>query len=71
LLESLQAPDELARPGRQLTEDYVVTRYPDIGEFAPYEAYGPDDSRGRIAAAEQIIAWTRAETEETPDGSDE
>ncbi len=57
LLSELGAGEELARLSRRLTVDYMTTRYPDMTESPPAEAYEASDSSDRIHRAERIVAW--------------
>lgn len=57
LLSELGAGNELTGLSRRLTVDYMTTRYPDMTEGPPAEAYGASDSSDRIDRAARIVEW--------------
>lgn len=59
LMHDLEAPHALAVGARKLTLDYQITRYPDMGESIPAEAYTAEDGRDRRAAAKAIMHWAK------------
>jgi HEPN domain-containing protein len=65
LLTELGAEEELARLSRRLTVDYMTTRYPDMTEGPPAEAYEPSDSSDRIHRAERIVEWAASVIDRT------
>lgn len=59
LMHDLDAPQALAVGARKLTLDYQITRYPDMGDSVPAEAYTVEDARDRQAAAKAIMHWAK------------
>ncbi len=55
-------PDELVDKGRVLDTFYVPTRYPNSHpEGAPYEHYGPLQSREALRYAREVVEFVRAQ----------
>jgi len=42
-----------------LTLDYQITRYPDMSDSVPAEAYTAQDARQRQAAAKAVMDWAK------------
>ena len=46
-------------PGlRKLSPQYMLSRYPDVSEEAPYELYDEGSGKEFLGIAEQVIQWT-------------
>ena len=58
-MRRLAAPAALTDPARMLTLDYQMTRYPDMSDSVPAEAYTAQDARQRQAAAKAVMDWAK------------
>jgi len=45
----------------ELSEDYMLTRYPDVAWAIPAEEYTREDAERRLQAARKIIQWVKME----------
>ena len=59
LAKQLASPSEILDIARELSADYMVSRYPDAATIAPYEEYSKADAENKIAKAEKVIAWVQ------------
>lgn len=60
LPQSLQVPQELVEKGKVLDNFYVPSRYPNgHPEGAPFEHYGPLQSKMAVDYASEIIEFVR------------
>lgn len=48
---------------RSITSEYINTRYPDIGDSAPYERYDKQIAEETINKTEEVIEWIRNQIE--------
>jgi HEPN domain-containing protein len=64
LAKGLGCPKHILESCKELSADYMISRYPDVATFAPFEEYNKDDASSKIAKAEEIIAWIKKETGE-------
>jgi len=60
---SVGIPKELESILRRLTPDFVITRYPDISQEAPYELYDEGSAKDRINSAKKVLEWVKKELE--------
>jgi HEPN domain-containing protein len=57
LARILKAPEAVVKSARQLTPDYLTTRYPDAANGIPAEIYDEEIAGHRLAYAEEICRW--------------
>ncbi len=56
-------PKEFESQLRKLTPDFVMSRYPDAAQTAPYELYDEEIAKEKLDIARSVIAWVRKELE--------
>lgn len=57
-----EAPPQWAEQARALDKLYAPTRYPDaLGDAAPMDVFGPEDSERAMQAAKAFVDWAAAE----------
>ncbi|OGB89422.1 hypothetical protein A2625_07900 [candidate division WOR-1 bacterium RIFCSPHIGHO2_01_FULL_53_15] len=61
LAKGLSCPDNILDIARELSSDYMISRYPDAATVAPYEEYTESDALSKISKAEKAIAWIKSE----------
>ncbi|MCS7207927.1 MAG: HEPN domain-containing protein [Dehalococcoidia bacterium] len=59
LAEALSAPAEVLDAARELTSDYVTTRYPNAANAVPARLYTEASARMHLEMAERVLAWAR------------
>ena len=57
LAQTLKAPAAVLKSARELTPDYLTTRYPDAANGIPAEIYDEDIAARHLAYAEAICRW--------------
>ena len=57
LARTLKAPETVVRSARELTPDYLTTRYPDAANGIPAEIYDEEIAGRHLAFAEEICQW--------------
>ncbi len=62
LAAEVSAPAESLEAARLMSGDYMATRYPDVADVIPAEAYTADDAASRVLAAEEILRWVKGQT---------
>lgn len=55
----LNLPKDLIKILRDLTPDFVISRYPDIAGEVPYELYDEDIAKEKIDGAAKVIEWVK------------
>jgi len=65
LLEQVGGPEELMAELTLLSEDYLLTRYPDVEPSGPPREYDRADAQRGLDAIERVLAWARAEVEKS------
>jgi HEPN domain-containing protein len=63
LARSVDAPPRIVEAGERLGDAYFVSRYPGGGVGPPYRAVDRAEADGRIADAEEIMAWVKQRLE--------
>ena len=56
-------PKEFESFLRKLTPDFVITRYPNAAQTAPYELYDEEIAKERIEIAKKVMEWVKKELE--------
>ncbi|MFH0887075.1 MAG: HEPN domain-containing protein [bacterium] len=57
--KKVKCPSDILDLAKELSGDYMISRYPDVASAAPFEEYSREDAEEKIASAEQIIAWIK------------
>lgn len=57
--KELDTPDNIMQLLKELSSDYMVTRYPDAGTMAPCEEYSLEDAENRLQSARTVIGWIK------------
>lgn len=55
------APLEILDISKELSADYMISRYPDAAISAPCEEYTKSDALSKLAKTEKAINWVKAE----------
>jgi HEPN domain-containing protein len=58
--KALGTPDNVLQLLKELSADYMVTRYPDATTMAPCEEYSLEDAEKRLQSAKTVIGWVKA-----------
>lgn len=53
----LNIPEEFLTTARELTPEFIITRYPDAAGGAPFELYDKNTASGILEKAERFFAW--------------
>jgi HEPN domain-containing protein len=61
IARSLRAPAAVLAAARDLTPDYLTTRYPDAANGIPAEMYDEDIALRHLAHAEHVYRWVSRE----------
>jgi len=61
LAKGLACPDSILDIARELSSDYMISRYPDAATLAPYEEYTVSDAQSKLAKAEKAIEWIKSQ----------
>lgn len=55
LAKELELSQEIIDRVIELTPDYTISRYPDIGEIVPYEEYDDEIAKEKVKIAKEIF----------------
>ncbi|MBI5700305.1 HEPN domain-containing protein [Candidatus Saganbacteria bacterium] len=58
---NLNVPSQILSLLKELSSDYMVSRYPDVTASAPFEEYSESDAKGKIKTAEDILSWVKSQ----------
>ena len=61
LAKQLSSPKDILDIARELSADYMISRYPDAATIAPCEEYSRSDAENKIAKAEKAIVWAQGQ----------
>ncbi len=53
----LKVPEEYLSIARELTPEFIITRYPDAAGGAPFELYDYKTAASILEKAERFFAW--------------
>ena len=45
----------------ELSEDYMLSRYPDVSDELPFELYNEGNSKIKLIRAKEIISWAKSQ----------
>lgn len=57
LARELNLPEELQDEIKELTVDYMLSRYPDVSEEVPYEQYSKEISMEKLKIAREVLNY--------------
>ncbi len=63
LTEELGAPADVIEAARELTPDYVITRYPNAANAVPAKLYTEASARVHLEYARAVVEWVKREFE--------
>jgi HEPN domain-containing protein len=64
LARLLDSPDFIVDVTYDLSEDYMLTRYPDVSDELPYESYSKQMAEEKITLAKKVMLWIKENMEE-------
>jgi HEPN domain-containing protein len=56
MARTLKLPQELTEDILDLTIDYTLARYPDVGFHVPYEEYSEEIAKDKVKRAQRIFS---------------
>jgi HEPN domain-containing protein len=57
--KALNAPDDIMTSIRDLSPEYITSRYPDAAYGVPAELYNEELAKKHLGQAEEILGWIR------------
>lgn len=57
----VNAPLEIMDATYELSEDYMLSRYPDVSDELPFELYNEGNSKIKLVRAKEIISWAKSQ----------
>jgi HEPN domain-containing protein len=45
----------------ELSEDYMLSRYPDVSDELPFELYNEGNSKIKLVRAKEVISWAKSQ----------
>jgi len=67
LASLVNAPLEIMDATYELSEDYMLSRYPDVSDELPFELYNEGNSKIKLVRAKEIISWAKSQMGEDYD----
>lgn len=64
LAKQLAVPSKFYSFLKDLTRDFITTRYPSASSEVPYELYDKEKAKERINKAEEILKWITSQMKE-------
>jgi len=64
LAKLVKAPGALFSGIRDLNPEYLISRYPDMAQGAPYELYDANIAERHKETAEEVLKWVRKQIRE-------
>jgi HEPN domain-containing protein len=55
----LEAPDDIVNITYALSEDYMMTRYPDVTDKLPFQSYNEQMASQKISQSEKLLLWVK------------
>lgn len=55
----LEAPDDIINITYALSEDYMMTRYPDVTDKLPFQSYNEPMASQKISQSEKLLLWVK------------
>ncbi|MGB9776112.1 MAG: HEPN domain-containing protein [Anaerolineae bacterium] len=65
LARALNAPESVLEAARELTPDYVITRYANAAHGVPAEMYSQQSAQAHLDYAAEVLEWTRKQWPES------
>ncbi len=63
MLEQVGGPEEFRPELIKLSEDYFLTRYPDVEPSDPARQYDQDEAQRGLETTERLLTWARNQVE--------
>jgi HEPN domain-containing protein len=63
LLDEVGGPQEFRPELVRLTQDYLLTRYPDVEPVEPSRRHDREDAERGLKAAKELLAWAEGQVE--------
>ena len=61
LASLINAPLDIMDATYELSEDYMLSRYPDVSDELPFELYNEGNSKIKLVRAKEIISWAKSQ----------
>ncbi len=61
LARDLACPNDISDIAKELSADYMISRYPDAATSVPYEEYSEEDAESKIGKTEKAINWVKSQ----------
>lgn len=59
LASMVNAPLEIMDATYELSEDYMLSRYPDVSDELPFELYNEGSAKIKLVRAKEILLWVK------------
>ena len=63
----VNAPLDIMDVAYEFSEDYMLSRYPDVSDELPFELYNDNMAKIKLVKAGEVISWIRAQLGEDID----
>jgi len=67
LASLVNAPHDILDATYELSEDYMLSRYPDVSDKLPFELYDENMAKIKLVRSEEILSWVRTQMGEDND----
>ncbi|MBC2696762.1 MAG: HEPN domain-containing protein [ANME-2 cluster archaeon] len=67
LASLVNAPLDIMDATYELSEDYMLSRYPDVSDELPFELYDENMAKIKLVRSEEILSWVRTQMGEDND----
>lgn len=67
LASLVNAPLDIMDASYELSEDYMLSRYPDVSDELPFELYNENMAKIKLVRSEEILSWVRTQIGEDND----
>ncbi len=63
----VNAPLEVMDATYELSEDYMLSRYPDVSDESPFELYNEGTAKIKLVRSKEVLAWVKTQIGEDDD----
>ena len=63
----VNAPLEIMDATYELSEDYMLSRYPDVSDELPFELYNESTAKIKLVRSKEVLAWVKTQIGEDDD----
>ena len=67
LASMVNAPLEIMDATYELSEDYMLSRYPDVSDELPFELYDESTAKIKLVRSKEVLAWVKTQIGEDDD----